>query len=161
MLARLLTGTLLVCLLLSGCGRSGLGREEEVSGKVTYNGKPLPGGWITFMSSKGYTFNGVIDPEGNYKVRVLVGEARIAVDNRKLENKQDKQLSPRELRRKMGMTPAPGTNVEEDKSSPAVPAQEITGTYVPIPKKYYAPDASGLTYTVTSGSQTHNIELSD
>jgi hypothetical protein len=156
MLTRLLTGTLLLGfgLLLSGCSRSGLGREGEVSGKVTYKGKPLPGGQVTFMTPQGYGFNGVIDPEGNYKVRPLVGEVRIAVDNSMLARPHE---SAQDMRRRMGMEPAPGVKVEGQKS--AAPA--ITGTYVPLPDKYRSPDTSGLTYTVKSGSQTHDIELSD
>jgi hypothetical protein len=152
--ARLLTGMLLLGLFLSGCDRSGLGSEEEVSGKVTYKGKPVPGGQVTFITSKGYTFTGVIDPEGNYKLRSPVGEVRIAVDNRMLKSSQP---SPMELRRQMGMKPAADVNVDEVK--PSAPA--VTGTYVYLPPKYYSPDTSGLTYTVKSGSQTHDIELSD
>lgn len=154
MLARLLTGQLLVCLLLCGCSRSRLGNEEEVSGKVTYNGKPLTGGWITFMSAQGHTFSGPIDPEGNYKVRVLVGETRITVDNRML---QSKWMSKTDIRRQVGIKRRASTSTEEAKSS----GPDIPGTYMPLPNKYFSPDTSGLTYTVESGSQTHNIELSN
>jgi len=38
--------------------------------------------------------------------------------------------------------------------------QPIKGKYVPIPAQYADPGTSGLTFTVKSGSQTHDIELS-
>lgn len=156
MFARLLAGTLLLGLFLSGCSGSSLGTMEEISGKVTYKGKPLPGGQVTFLTLKGYTFTGAIDPEGNYKLRALVGEVRIAVDNRMLFNSN---RPPRpDIRRPPGIKPPPGVKVDDIKKSPA---PTITGTYVPYPEKYRSPDTSGLTYTVKSSSQTHDIKLSD
>jgi hypothetical protein len=154
MFARLLSGMLLLGLLLSGCSYSAMGPQGDVSGKVMYNGKPLPGGQVTFLTSKGYTFTSVIDPEGNYKLRAGVGEARIAVDNQMLKTSNE---PPRpSLTNHPGMKPPPGAKVEEKKSA----GPTITGTYVSIPEKYRSPDESGLTFTVTKGSQTHDIELS-
>lgn len=154
MFARLLAGTLLLALFLSGCNRSSLGSEGEVSGKVTYKGKPLPGGQVMFITPQGYTFTSVIDPEGNYKLKVLVGEVRIAVDNSMLLN-SNKPPAPN-IRRPPGIEPPPGVKVDDIKQSSGA---TITGTFVPLPEKYRTPDASGLTYTVKSGSQTYNIEL--
>lgn len=152
--ARLLAGMVFLGLIPSGCSFSKLGQEAEVSGKVMYNGKPLPGGHVTFMNSKGYTFGSVIDPEGNYKLKATVGEVRITVDNSMLM-KKDEPGTP-DLRHPPGVTPPPGVQQDADKSS----APKITGTYVHLPEKYRSPDASGLTYTVTKGPQTHDIELS-
>lgn len=145
MLARRLTAVLLVGLFILGCSRSGLGPEGEVSGKVTYKSKPLPGGVVIFMSPKGHTFSGIIDPEGNYKLNALAGETRIAVDNRILEKRKAPPLAR--------LRPPPGMN-----SGP--PSPTVTGTYVPLPKHYANVDTSSLKYTVKPGSQTHNIELS-
>lgn len=154
MFVRLLTGTLLLGLLLSGCGYSGMGPQGVVSGKVMYKGKPLTGGHITFLTSKGVMFSGPIDPEGNYSVKAGVGEARISVDNLMLKSRQP---SPAEIRRQMGTVPPPGAKIEDTKE--AAPA--ITGTYVPLPEKYRSAETSGLTYAVKTGSQTHDIELTD
>ena len=38
---------------------------------------------------------------------------------------------------------------------------EITGTYVAIPTKYQDPKKTPLTYTVTSGKQPYDIELTE
>jgi hypothetical protein len=151
--ARWLAGTLLLALFLSGCGRSSLGSEGEVSGKVTYKGQPIQGGQITFITPKGYTFTGVIDPQGHYKIRALVGEVRIAVDNHMLL-KRSGTPAP-DIRRPPGIEPPPGVKVDDIQSSGVT----ITGTFVPFPEKYRSPDSSGLSYTVKSGSQTHDIEL--
>jgi hypothetical protein len=156
MFARLLTGTLLLSLLVCGCNNSGMGPQGQVSGKVIYNGKPLPGGQVTFLTAKGYTFNSVIDPEGNYKLQAPVGEAKIVVDNRMLlKSNEPPKL---DLRHPPGITPPPGVK-QDDAGASSAPA--IAGTYVALPKKYSSPDASGLTYTVKSGTQTYDIDLSD
>ncbi|HTV54212.1 MAG TPA: hypothetical protein VMI06_04780 [Terriglobia bacterium] len=154
MFARLLTGIVLG-LLLCGCSNSAMGPEGVVSGKVNYQGKPLPGGRVTFLTSKGLVFSDVIDPEGNYKIKATVGEAKLAVDNSML-NKSNQPTGP-DLRHPPGVKPPPGVKVDDEKSS----APTVTGTYVAIPQKYQSPDASGLTYSVKAGSQTHDIELSD
>lgn len=156
MLARLLTGTLLLGCLLSGCSYSALGPQGQITGKVTYKGKPLPGGQVTFLTSKGFTFNSVIDPEGNYKLSVPVGEVRIALDNRMLL-KSNEPPKP-DLRHPPGITPPPHAK-QDDNDKSSVPT--ITGTYVPLPAKYNSPDTSGLAYTVKSGSQNFDIELTD
>jgi hypothetical protein len=44
-----------------------------------------------------------------------------------------------------------------DKPSAAKPPRN----YVPIPEKYHSIETSGLTFTVESGTPTHDIELTD
>jgi hypothetical protein len=152
MLARLLTGAVLG-LLLCGCNDSSMGPQGQVSGKVTYQGKPLPGGQVRFLTSKGLLFSGDIDPEGNYKLKAVVGEAKIAVDNSMLKKNSE---SPRiDLRHRPGAQPPPGVKVDDE------PSATLAGTYLPLPEKYQSPETSGLTCTVKSGSQTHDIELTD
>src|SRR4051794_18548545 len=47
-----------------GCGGSG-----SVSGSVTYDGKPLPGGNVAFVSAQGGpTLSATIDSGGNYTI---------------------------------------------------------------------------------------------
>src|SRR5262245_6140514 len=85
MLVRLFSVLLLSILLVAGCTRSAE-RQAEVSGKVTYNGKPLPGGRVTFVGSKGYTGSGIISPQGEYSLHSPLGEVQIGVDNRMLKS---------------------------------------------------------------------------
>src|SRR6516165_7184488 len=68
--------SLLICSLAAGCGKP----KGSVSGKVTYQGKPLTAGMVTFSPEKGAAVNSPIDGEGNYRVEnVPVGTAKISV----------------------------------------------------------------------------------
>jgi hypothetical protein len=66
-------------LLSAGCG-SKMGR---VSGTVSLpDGKPLPGGIITFVPDKGNPASSVIKEDGTYELEVRVGDCKVSVDNR-------------------------------------------------------------------------------
>lgn len=58
----------LMLAFLSGCGPSGP-TVYEVSGKVTYQGKPVPGATVTFQPEQGRPSIGVTDDEGKYFLR--------------------------------------------------------------------------------------------
>ena len=66
--------SLLVCLAgvlaLTGCGK----KTGEVTGTVTFNGKPLPVGKIVFSKGKGRTGSGTTAAKGNHKAG-LTGHA--------------------------------------------------------------------------------------
>ncbi len=147
-----------LALLGAGCNSRG-----EVSGKVVFHGKPLPGGAVTFYTPKGvlstqisedgsYSLSGI--PTGTSKITVATAPPRgMRVSPRMQPMLKDIksgkiQLSPEE---KEKLPPAMKSALEEPP-----PAQ---GNYVPLPAKYGDPEQSGLACTVTGGSQTHNIEL--
>jgi hypothetical protein len=118
-------------------------QHVPVSGDVTYKGKKVTGGRISFTTKDGFGIQGNIDEQGHYSLNVPVGDVRITVDNSMLKTKQ---VGP--LRRGAGR---PGEDPDP-----------IKGKYVPIPPKYKDLDGSTLTYTVTNtGAQEHNIELTD
>jgi hypothetical protein len=135
---------LLVAVLVCGCN-GGLKPPQtaEVSGKVLFNGQPVPGGEVTFVAIKGgYASGGAIDENGNYKVTVPVGEVKITVDNRKLQKARG--------------APKAGPMLK----NPDAPApSEMKGKYISLPTKYANADKTDLTYTVVLGSQTHEITL--
>jgi hypothetical protein len=114
----------------------------EVTGKVLYKGKPLPGGMVTFVTADGFASKGIIDEDGSYTIKTLVGDVKICVDNTMLARK--------------GPAPKKGAG----KSKEPAPEQP-KGKYVPLPRKYSNPDTSGLSWTVKKGKQTHDIELKD
>jgi hypothetical protein len=76
---RLLAGALgwcLLALLVVGCGGEETG---TITGKVIFQGQPLPEGIVSFVTQKGYVATGRIH-EGEYSVKeVPVGPARITV----------------------------------------------------------------------------------
>jgi hypothetical protein len=123
----------------------------EVSGTVLYKNKPLPGGEVTFVNEGGFTGSATIGEDGKYTVKAPTGPVKIAVDNAMLNTAG--AMSGR------GRGPAPPANQPRLKRPDSEPPKKMPGRFVPIPQKYYNPEESGLTYTVTSGSQTFDIKL--
>ncbi len=122
-----------------GCGGSSGPEMARVSGKVTYQGKPLTKGTISFISNdpSGSNANSVIGPDGSYSLQTtnpndgaVVGEYRVIVSD----------IDPNALN-----TPAPGEPVKKQERL--------------IPEKYEKPDTSGLTRKVVSGSNSFDIAL--
>jgi hypothetical protein len=142
-------------ILSAGCGlRPRSVEHAEVTGKVLYQGKPLPGGTVSFVAVNGaFAFTGAIDENGQYEVKAPVGEVMIGVDNRMLRSgptQGDGSKEVKTLRQKM--------EGEDQKDQPS--KGRLKGRYVAIPKSYTDPTTSGLKYTVKLGPQTHDIELS-
>ena len=129
---------------LSGCSRS----TGSVTGKVLYRGEPLTSGAVIFHGADGRIESGNIDHLGNYviarapagpvKVAVVAGGGESASEGGKAGGKFEKP-SPKH----------PGAG-----SAPPAPNRKVL-----IPEKYRNPDQSGLTYTVTPGTQTFNLNL--
>lgn len=119
----------MVLFALSGCGAGG----ASVSGTITYQGKPLPTGAVTFSGGENGSVT-VSSPISNGKYsmsEVPVGPVKISVT-----------------------TPPPSPP-----PPPGTPAAAPPTETIPIPQKYAIADQSGLTYTVKSGTQTHDINL--
>jgi hypothetical protein len=125
----------LVCLpLFTGCNKGPGAGKANVKGKVTLGGKGVgPNASVIFYGGEDKQVGEAITTgEGEYNMTdVPTGPVKIAV-----------------LRR----GPATAT-----KAMP-MPGMKETAPEVPIPAKYSKP-TDGLTYTVTSGSQKHDIEL--
>jgi hypothetical protein len=143
---------LVLCLLLLAPGCGGRRRSvdhADVSGKVTYNGKPVTGGEITFVTAEGFASTGIIDPEGNYTIKAPVGPVKVSVNNQMIVTAAagGKVLA----KQKGGSAARPG----------APEATPIKGKFMPLPPKYLKMDTTDLTYTVTSGSQTKDFDLKD
>jgi hypothetical protein len=123
----------LVIPTVCGCGKN----TGNVSGKVSYQGKPLPGGYVNFMSEgEQSTFKtSQINEDGSYSVSGLsVGPAKISVQG----------LSARRL------ADLPGQGRKDEK---------IQQREVYVPPQYGNTDTSGLKYEVKPGSQSYDIEL--
>jgi hypothetical protein len=148
-----LLGFLVLAGLAAGCGAG----QATVSGKVLFNGKPLPGGWLTFrpIDPSKNSVTAQIDENGHYEVVLPAGDVKIAVDNREWEPAVPaKSVLPPGV--KLPVAPKTTVDAPAATSAPSKPP----GSYVPIPAKFYDADSSGLKFTVVSGkSQTHDIEL--
>jgi hypothetical protein len=143
---------LLLCL---GCG----GRKGEVSGKVTYRGKPLPGGAVTFFGPGDQMVgSAAISPDGDYRIpKVPVGPVRITVSAPAVIKDPKAPPAPRGGKKMWrGLQDKKGLDARDLKIIEDAKKSLIR---LDVPAKYGLPDQSGLTYTVESGSQEHNIDL--
>jgi hypothetical protein len=128
----------LLVLLAAGCGRDV--PQAEVSGTVTYRGKPLPGGVVTFITDRGLSGTATIGADGGYRLLAPVGDVKVSVDNRML----------RKVR-------SAGYRISNRPEGEGL--QPLTGTYVPVPEKYASAETSGLTRHVDREAQTFDIRL--
>lgn len=135
------TVAFLVLLLAApwGCGQSNpdLPRTTHTSGTVTYQGKPLEKGTITFISDTGHLATGELQPDGTYELTTfeagdgaVVGHHRVKI----VADTADPNLMPG--------------------SSPGYkPPKEL------IPKKYADAQTSGLEATVGEESKPIDFTL--
>ena len=140
---------LLLCLLLgaAGCGASG-----SVTGKVLYKGHPLEGGTVLFVSPGRASVTAEIGPDGSYSIpKIPAGPVHIAVETQ----------SAKAGKVPKGMMPPKGVEVPPEAQQSGVYAGQgrSGGKAVAIPEQYADPDKSNLTYTVTGGPQTHDVDL--
>jgi hypothetical protein len=118
------------------CGRSGP-EKASVTGRVTYQGKPVPKGTITFMAvdPNGRNATGEIGPDGSYTLQTeeardgaQLGEYRVTIyahDEPILDYTPPTPVKPKLL----------------------------------VPAQYEKPDTSGLTKTVVRGSNVFDFDL--
>lgn len=130
--------------LLAGCGRN----TGDVSGKVTYQGKPLVCGSVQFAGSDGQPRLSAIDKEGNYSLKnALAGENRILVFS--LDPRREAEAARRNRMNN------PGKPIEEPSVDP-----ELSKRWFPIPEKYSDPQKSDLVFTIQAGKMnTYDIDL--
>ena len=125
-------------LYLSGCG----GGKGSVSGKVAYQGQPLPFGSVQFITSGG-AFVSEIRSDGSYAIsNVPTGEVKISV------NCQDPKYA--DFMKQLSAS-ARDPKIPKPKGKPE--------DFDRIPSQYNDPDKSGLSYSVKSGDQMYNIDL--
>ncbi len=149
----------LAALVLAGCGRP----TGSVTGKVTYQGKPLKAGNVAFVTADGgRSFASGLTPEGTYTVPDLLGgEYKVCVETNSFKPPAPTGSAP-VVPKGAKTGPPPGANIPEGytPSDPAaMAAAGMSKKYVPIPPKYAEPGTTDLTYTFKGGSETFDIEL--
>jgi hypothetical protein len=133
---------LLSILVLTACGCS---RTATVTGKVTYQGRPVVHGFVTFLSAQETARSGVIQPDGSYTVEnVPLGRMRITVFSR----------NPAKGRSTVRVEqPAETGDKKAGSGKPTVAG------WFPLPPKFEAVATSGLTCTVDARTMRHDLEL--
>jgi hypothetical protein len=133
-----------------GCGP----RMGEVSGVAMFEGKPIPGGLLTFRHSDP-SHNSVtyeLPREGTFKVEIPVGDVSICIENREFEPKP-------------ATMPAipPGMNlppeVIKSMQASSKESSKVSDRWVKLPEKYYDMETSGLKILVKGGKQQETIEF--
>jgi hypothetical protein len=128
----------LLALALSGCGQ----RKGKLTGKVSYKGEEVPFGTVAFYGTGDAVSSAPIGPDGTYEANgVPLGEVKVTVT-----------------------TPPPPDPqaAEKMKTNPMVIEKNIVITeqkVVSVPRKYNLPGTSGISLTVTGGSQPFDIAL--
>ena len=124
--------------MLAGCSGPKTG---DISGKVTYNGKPIASGSVIFTSPNSIGVPANINDDGTYSCKAVpVGDAAVAV------------VSPNDAAEaRYTASQKPGMDMEASKFDPK--------KWFPIPAKYG--QNSPLTFSVKDGSNTFDIELVD
>jgi len=131
---RPVAGIAFLALVALGCQGQG-----NLSGKVSYQNKPVGFGTILMQGSDGNAKQGNIEKDGSYSVRgVATGAARVAVNS----------PDPKSI------TLLPNKNPKNKQE----PYPDVPGWFA-IPNHYENVATSGLTYTIKGGSNTIDIEL--
>jgi hypothetical protein len=158
MFRRIATLAPLLGLLLAGCNSSNRPATYPVSGTVTMNGQPLEGATVVFVPTEGavgqQAATGITDAAGKYKLSTYVtddganaGEYRIKVskyDGKKPTKEEQERYISYEEEQKIQFA---------GDERPTPPAKNL------LPPKFGDDSTSGLTYTVTKGSNTFDIKL--
>jgi hypothetical protein len=146
--------------LVVGCGSS---KTATLSGKVLFHGRPLPGGLVTVFPMEGQAnpASAIIGEDGSYTIdNAPVGTVKITVSNLTLKQGDVPPIGMSAMSSSFTMAPKDlMAKAREGKESPAYKGSKVVGTYVPIPAVYGNVKTTGLSYTVESKSQEHDIEL--
>jgi hypothetical protein len=127
----------LALLTLAAVGCAGRG---DVSGKVTYQGKPLVFGTVQFEASDKTIKQANIKEDGTYSIPgVPVGEAKVAVSSL---NPQSSDFQP----------------LQREGQPPRKPRKPVVGWF-PIPSDYEDLSKAKLTFTVKRGQNPYDIDL--
>ncbi len=144
---------LALCLAIAvGCGpRTGI-----VTGEVSYKGKPIPGGLLTFrpadpaQNSASYE----LDRDGKFKIELPVGEVQICIDNREFE---PQPATAPAIPPGMDLPPEVLKSMQASKKENT----KVSDRWVKLPEKFYQIETSGLQITVKGGEQHETIEFKD
>jgi hypothetical protein len=132
---------LLLVLPIPGCG--GGRAAATVTGTVSYQGKPLPAGKISFWGPNEQVASTLIGEDGSFEAsNVPLGLVKVAVST-PLPPPPEIVKAAKEGKRRFGK----GNLISVDTNA------------VSIPAKYSDPAKSGLSLTVTEGSPPYVIEL--
>jgi hypothetical protein len=144
-----LVGLLCTALLTSGC--FGDYPRATVYGEVKYQGEPVTGATVMFLTRDNQVYRAEISADGSYEVAgVPKGQVRVCIQ----------QARPTVMPRP---DPPPGANPNKPAMSEARDANWKPPPPIEkgpkIPEKYGDPNQSGLTFDLTQERQQWSIDL--
>lgn len=140
-----------------GCGGGGNPlAPASVSGSVSYKGKTVTGGSISFVTPTGTPYSSAISVDGTYAVADLpTGEMIVVVETESV-NPEVKAASGKDADRRNAMM---GARTGPNGQSGGGGSSGLEAKYIKIPEKYSKSKTSPLTYMVKNGRQVHPVEL--
>lgn len=138
-------GMLVAALGAAGCAPS----HADVTGSVSYRGRPVVWGTVSVVGADGMTYYGPVRPDGTFAVPgVPVGPARFGVYS------PDPYFEP-------PLPPDVKRRVEEARraAAPRDPPKPPKGQWVRLPPKYTDPLTSGLTAEVAGPETVFDLRL--
>jgi hypothetical protein len=119
----------------------------NVTGKVTFRGKPVYTGSVIIVGKDGVAAAGPIETDGTYVVqKAPVGEVTVGVVSK------DPVYLHRISQLRSSRTPIPA-------SALSTPTGLDRKKWFPIPKEYEEPVRSGLSLSIKKGDNQYDIEL--
>jgi hypothetical protein len=138
-----ITLAFLCTIVLPGCGSE----TATVTGVVTFQGKPVPGGSVVFYCADKQIVRGLIGTDGRYTIpNVPCGQATVTV--------QSPSRLPAGMRIRQQLPP-----VQNGPTIPTAEGSDSSGKGAGIPPRYALPDESGLVVVVPRGQLVFDIEL--
>lgn len=148
----------LLLMLALGCKKST--RTAQVHGKVTYKGKTVAAGTVTFESKDGGMYLAPIDTDGTYSARdIPPGEMFVTIETESANKKRQRTMADYRRGQWGGGAGGKGKKQEMTSPRPQDAPQTAEGAYVPINLKYSRKETSGLTLTLTAGDQEKDFHL--
>jgi hypothetical protein len=157
-----------------GCSRPGA--SSRVTGTVTYKGQPVKAGQIMLAYEQGGKYEAALQSDGRFQfIDLPVGTVKVFIDNRAYDpdqrppsySQQGKKIASgmskgySEYDRKVGGGEKAGSKGDDGVALSKGKREELSKVYVKLPKQYTTEKTTPLTFTVESGRQTKDFDLTD
>ncbi|MFO0845793.1 MAG: hypothetical protein U0797_25990 [Gemmataceae bacterium] len=157
-----------------GCSQSRL--SSKVTGRVTYKSQPVKAGLIFLAYQEGGKYQAALQSDGSYQfVGLPVGSVKVFIENEAFDpDQKPKSYTGRaksiaagvakgysEYNRMSGGGEKAGTKSDDGTPLTKEKREELAKVYVKLPKKYTAEKTTPLSFTVESGRQTKDFDLTD
>jgi hypothetical protein len=151
---------ILAAAFVLGCGSGNSTVPARVAGTVKYNGQVVKAGQLTFHTAEGATFGAQLSTDGTYTATDLpVGDMVVTFDTEYLN--KDRKIEVTGAKAKKDMDRRKKAMSGGERQPPAGAGVEGSTLYVKVPAKYADKKTSPLKVTLTRGSNTFDVELTD